>query len=232
MNVPSTTMPRQRTGIDPILVGMREFEEHQATSVRPLLEQLARDGQHPQQLFITCADSRVVPNLITSSGPGDLFCVRNIGNLVPRFDAEADASVGAAIEFAVDILHVKTIVVCGHSDCGAMLATLDSSARPGSRLHNWLRHAEPSLTEFTANESVFDASKTNNLPRNEQLCLVNVNRQLDNLRSYPSVAEALDAGELTLVGMYFDIAAAQLYLVDPKDNHLALVQDVTDWPSR
>ncbi|QQQ74956.1 bifunctional SulP family inorganic anion transporter/carbonic anhydrase [Saccharothrix sp. 6-C] len=203
------TLPRQRADADPMIRGMREFERTTAPLVRPFLAELAARGQRPRQLFITCADSRVVPNLITTSGPGDLFCVRNIGNLVPL---DGDDSVGAAIEYAVEVLAVETIAVCGHSDCGAMKAVVHGSTRPGTQLHTWLKAVEPSLIRFHAGES--------DLPVVERLSVANVAQQLDNLMAYPSVREAVAARSLRLVGMYFDISAARVYLVDPERDGL------------
>jgi len=203
------TLPRQRADTDPMIRGMREFERTTAPLVRPFLAELAARGQRPRQLFITCADSRVVPNLITTSGPGDLFCVRNIGNLVPR---HGDDSVGAAIEYAVEVLAVETIAVCGHSDCGAMKAVVQGSTRPGTQLHAWLKAVEPSLIRFHAGES--------DLPVVERLSVANVAQQLDNLMAYPSVREAVATRSLRLVGMYFDISAARVYLVDPERDGL------------
>ncbi|MFE2754045.1 SulP family inorganic anion transporter [Actinosynnema sp. NPDC059335] len=209
----TVTLPRPRADADPMMQGMREFERTTAPLVRPFLAELAAQGQRPRQLFITCADSRVVPNLITTSGPGDLFCVRNIGNLVP---VDGDDSVGAAIEFAVEGLAVETIAVCGHSDCGAMKAVVHGSTRPGSQLHAWLKAVEPSLIRFHAAES--------DLPVVERLAVANVAQQLDNLMTYPSVREAVAAGSLRLVGMYFDISAARVYLVDPERDGLEPVR--------
>ncbi|MET9627636.1 SulP family inorganic anion transporter [Lentzea sp. NPDC006480] len=211
------TLPEQRSSAesDPMLLGMHEFERRSAPLVRPFLHELALRGQSPQQLFITCADSRVVPNMITTSGPGDLFCVRNIGNLVPMASAE-DRSVGAAIEFAVEVLNVGSIVVCGHSDCGAMKALVKGSASRGSHLHSWLRNAEPSLIRFHAPTS----PGCSDLPVADRLAVANVAQQLDNLLGYPSVREAIAAGTLTLKGMYFDISNARVYLVDPDRNGL------------
>ncbi|SEQ49837.1 carbonic anhydrase [Lentzea xinjiangensis] len=213
----AVTLPAQRSSAesDPMIRGMHEFERRSAPLVRPFLHELAVRGQRPQQLFITCADSRVVPNLITTSGPGDLFCVRNIGNLVPTPAAD-DRSVGAAIEYAVGILNVSTIVVCGHSDCGAMKALVQGSAPRGSHLHSWLRNADPSLIRFHAPAS----SGCADLPVADRLAVVNVAQQLDNLLGYPSVREAIAAGTLTLKGMYFDISNARVYLVDPDRNGL------------
>ncbi|MFD5829812.1 SulP family inorganic anion transporter [Lentzea sp. NPDC060358] len=213
----AVALPEQRASAesDPMLLGMHEFERRSAPLVRPFLHELAVRGQRPQQLFITCADSRVVPNLITTSGPGDLFCVRNIGNLVPMASA-GDRSVGAAVEYAVEILNVGTIVVCGHSDCGAMKALVQGSAPRGSHLHSWLRNAEPSLIRFHAPTSPGCAE----LPVADRLAVANVAQQLDNLLGHPSVREAIAAGTLTLKGMYFDISNARVYLVDPDRNGL------------
>lgn len=192
-----------------MLVGLQEFQRQVAPLVRPFLVDLARYGQRPQQLFITCADSRMVPNLITTSGPGDLFCVRNIGNIVPRHDAAGDHSVGAAIEYAVDVLGVSTITVCGHSDCGAMRALLDGTVGKDSHLASWLGHAQPSLARKGA-----PASRNDDLPPVERQCLANITQQVDNLHTYPSVRRHLDAGRLQLVGMYFDLHEARMYLID------------------
>ncbi|MBV8932883.1 MAG: bifunctional SulP family inorganic anion transporter/carbonic anhydrase [Kutzneria sp.] len=203
-------LPAPRHPDDPLLTGVRAFQRHSAELVRPFLADLAENGQRPDQLFITCSDSRVIPNMITSSGPGDQFCVRNIGNLVPRHAVPSDASVGAAVEFAVDVLGVREIVVCGHSDCGAMRAVVDSSARPGSALHAWLRHAEESVLRLNR-----APDRNPELPPNERLCLANVTQQLENLLSYPTVRSGVEAGRLRLTGLYFDISTAKVYLVDP-----------------
>ncbi|GAA2661412.1 MULTISPECIES: SulP family inorganic anion transporter [Actinosynnema] len=213
--VGEVVVPRQRDEVDPMILGMHEFERFAAPLVRPFLAELAERGQRPGQLFITCADSRVVPNMITTSGPGDLFCVRNIGNLVP---VDGDDSVAAAVEYAVRVLAVRTVVVCGHSDCGAMKALLDGTAPPGSRLRSWLRAADASLIRFherggpASGESVV-----------ERLAVANVAQQLDNLMAYECVREAVGCGALRLVGMYFDISSARVYLVDPERGALAPV---------
>ena len=201
-------LPAQADEGDHLIAGVQAFEKHAAELVRPFLSELAENGQRPRQLFITCSDSRVLPNLFTSSGPGDQFSLRNVGNLVPGFGA--DASVGAAVEYAVDVLSVQEIVVCGHSDCGAMKAVLAQSVAEGSALHDWLRHAEPSLLRLAAT-----AGEDAELAANERLCLSNIGQQLENLRSYPNVAAAVAAGKLKLVGMYFDISTAKVFLVDP-----------------
>jgi carbonic anhydrase len=210
-------LPVQADNSDHLIAGIRAFEKHAAPLVRPFLSELAEHGQKPKQLFITCSDSRVLPNVFTSSGPGDQFSLRNVGNLVPNHGE--DASVGSAIEYAVDVLSVQEIVVCGHSDCGAMKAVLSQSVASPSALHDWLRHAEPSLLRLAAT-----AGEDAELPANERLCLANIAQQLENLVSYPNVAAAVAAGKVRLVGMYFDISTAKVFLLDPERRAL---RDIT-----
>lgn len=210
--VPAQHMPEgDDLAVPDLLAGAREFHRRTAPLIRPLLHGMAR-GQDPSHLFITCADSRIVPNLITSSGPGDLFTVRNIGNLVPRQgSACADDSVAAAIEYATKMLNVRTITVCGHSGCGAMAALLSGGEKTveGSALSRWLRHGHHSLARFVTTES--DGTDDGPLDR---LCRVNVTQQLENLRTYPQVDELFRAGRLELVGVYFDIATARVHILE------------------
>ncbi|RZT27071.1 carbonic anhydrase [Kribbella sp. VKM Ac-2569] len=175
--------------------------------IRALLAKLAAEGQQPAHLFITCADSRIVPTMITTSGPGDQFCVRNIGNLVPPKGSNSN-SVDAAIEYAVDVLGVKSIVVCGHSSCGAAAAALAADVPEGSGLQNWLRHLEPSVRRAVAYEDIVDPATGVRLSPADKLSVANVAVQLENLRSFPSVRAAEDQGRLELIGLWFDIGAA------------------------
>ncbi|SNX62926.1 carbonic anhydrase [Streptomyces sp. TLI_55] len=196
--------------------GISAFQRNTAPLVRGELARLAREGQRPSQLFLTCADSRLVTSMITSSGPGDLFVVRNVGNLVPLPGEESgDDSVAAAIEYAVDVLKVRSITVCGHSGCGAMQALLNSE--PGGAqtpLKRWLRHGLPSL-ERMADDSRTWVRLSGRAPADavEQLCLTNVVQQLEHLRAHESVARALHREELELHGMYFHVGEAQAYLL-------------------
>ncbi|MEU0390414.1 bifunctional SulP family inorganic anion transporter/carbonic anhydrase [Streptomyces chartreusis] len=200
--------------------GISAFQRNTAPLVRSELARLAREGQRPSQLFLTCADSRLVTSMITSSGPGDLFVVRNVGNLVPRPGEESgDDSVAAAIEYAVDVLQVRSITVCGHSGCGAMQALLNSD--PGGArtpLKRWLRHGLPSL-ERMADDSLPWGRLAGRAPEDavEQLCLTNVIQQLEHLRAHDSVARALDEGSLELHGMYFHVGEAEAYLLTETD---------------
>ncbi|MFC5828984.1 SulP family inorganic anion transporter [Nonomuraea insulae] len=195
-----------------LTAGAREYHRHTAPLVRPIFTELARK-QQPSHLFITCADSRIMPSLITASGPGDLFTVRNIGNLVPRKGSEPnDDSVVAAIEYATQVLGVRTITVCGHSGCGAMAGVLSGGVQAGSLpgLRRWLRHGDHSLATFIETEG--DRLHGGAL---DVLCRVNVQQQLENLRTYKKVDEQIKAGKLELVGLFFDIGSARVHMVPP-----------------
>ncbi|MFD4032790.1 SulP family inorganic anion transporter [Streptomyces sp. NPDC058637] len=210
-----------RQGAHRLLSGLSSFQRTTAPLVREELARLAAEGQQPSQLFITCADSRLVTSMITASGPGDLFTVRNVGNLVPPPDTEGaasnDDSVAAAIEYAVDVLEVESITVCGHSGCGAMQALLGAAPgteAPSTPLWRWLRHGLPSLERMGSRDHSW-ARISGRLPTDavEQLCLTNVVQQLEHLRAHDSVARRLAAGTLQLHGMYFHVGEAQAYLL-------------------
>jgi carbonic anhydrase len=203
-------VPAPRSASPSIVRGTAEYERHVAKLVLPTLRRLA-DVHAPSTLFLTCGDARIVPNVITTSGPGDLFTVRNIGNLVP---AGMDSSVAAAVEFAVGTLGVSEIAVCGHSSCGAMKALVTGPPDSSPALRSWLRHALPSLDRLRTNPN---PTVDGRVPEAEwdRLALHNVLAQLDRLRAHPTVATALARGRLRLIGMYFDVAAARVYLHDP-----------------
>ncbi|WP_236073491.1 SulP family inorganic anion transporter [Streptomyces tardus] len=223
------THPREKQGPrterrGQLLGGVRNFQRATAPLVRAELARLARDGQQPSHLFLTCADSRLVTSMITSSGPGDLFTVRNVGNLVPPPGRETgDDSVGAAIEYAVDVLKVGSITVCGHSGCGAMYALHALHAEGSSladgdgSLSRWLRHGRPSLRR--ARESVAGPRLAEREPADEieALCLANVVQQLEHLRAHSCVGRRLAEGSLELHGMYFHVGEAQAYVLDHRE---------------
>ncbi|WP_432069354.1 bifunctional SulP family inorganic anion transporter/carbonic anhydrase [Streptomyces sp. AA1529] len=203
-----------------LLGGVRNFQRSTAPLVRDELARLAREGQRPSQLFLTCADSRVVTSMITSSGPGDLFTVRNVGNLVPPPGEErGDQSVAAAIEYAVDVLRVASVTVCGHSGCGAMqalhTAPADAAEAAGTPLGRWLQHGRPSLERFrTAARVAPRLADRETADPLEALCLTNVVQQLEHLAAHACVARRLGEGTLELHGMYFHVGEAQTYVLD------------------
>jgi carbonic anhydrase len=201
-----------------LLHGVSEFQRVTAPLVRPVLAELAEEGQSPSQLFITCSDSRLVPHLMTASGPGDLFTVRNVGNLVPRpgqdgaFD-NVDVSVAAAIEYAVEVLGVSTITVCGHSGCGAMGALLEGAAGGDRPLNAWLAHGAHTMARYRVDSAAEEPVEAAGSAQ-DRLGRLNVLQQLDNLLAHPCVSERMEAGTLQLTGMFFDIASAEMHVLD------------------
>jgi carbonic anhydrase len=207
----------------PLLAGVREYHRRSAPQVRPHLTQLA-DRQHPRALFLTCADSRVVPNIITSSGPGDLFTVRNIGNLVPPSEAEPDSSVAASLEYAVNHLQVPSILVCGHSGCSAMHGLLEGGTAEGS-LGRWLRWGLPSLQALREGHPVGVAAAQEGRAEIDQLSMINVARQVEVISAHCAVRDAVAAGRVQVAGLFLDIRTARLLLLDPEAARFVPVPD-------
>lgn len=188
-----------------LVQGIVDFRSRVRPEVRETFARLALK-QRPDALFIACSDSRMAINVFASTEPGDLFVVRNPGNIVSPAGADGssigDESEGAAIEFAVDALQVNDIIVCGHSSCGAMTALLEGRERLSSpNLRSWLRHAEPAVARLAEPLG----------PRAlDQLSQGNVLLQLEHLRTYPMVAREEAAGRLQLHAFWFDIAQAEV----------------------
>ena len=190
-----------------------------------LYRRLAHDGQNPKALMISCADSRVVPEVITQAQPGDLFVCRNAGNIVPPF-AQANGGVSSAVEYAVVALKVRDIVVCGHSDCGAMKAFLHpEKLGEMPNVATWLRHAH-------AAECVVRASypQLEDREKVKALALENVIVQIHHLRTHPSVAAALACGELSLHGWFFEIDTGIILALDGATGTFTAVKDDTPIP--
>ncbi|MGW4353182.1 SulP family inorganic anion transporter [Nocardia sp. NPDC004582] len=191
---------------NPITHGVAAFHRRNAHLVRPHLDEL-RDVQNPHSLFLTCADSRIVPNVITNTGPGDLFTIRNVGNFV--VPGGRDTSIEAALSFAVEELRVDNVVVCGHSACGAMKA-LVAGGPTGPGLGNWLVHGRASLDRFQPGDPVAAAAARAGYGVDDQLSIVNVAVQLDTLRAHPVVRRAMLEHGLQIKGLFFDIGTARV----------------------
>ncbi|MFE9108602.1 carbonic anhydrase [Streptomyces collinus] len=162
------------------------------------------EGQYPEALFITCSDSRVIPAMITGARPGEIFELRNAGNIVPPYGRPGACGEAATIEYALEVLGVQDIVVCGHSHCGAMGALKsgdDLSALPG--VDAWLRIARPELA------SVLETAPDD--PSLPEVSQGNVVNQLAALRSYPVVRQRLDSGRLRLHGWYYEVDTGFVY---------------------
>ncbi|MFI6173695.1 SulP family inorganic anion transporter [Nocardia sp. NPDC051052] len=200
--------PWRRTGIheDPIVAGIAAYHRGHAHLMRPHLDGL-RHRPDAHSFFLTCADARIVPNVITNSGPGDLFTVRNVGNLVPT--AGSDVSVEAALIYALEKLDVRAVVVCGHSGCGAMEA-LYREVRTGSGLGDWLAHARPSLDRFRLGHPVAEAAALAGFGEVDQLGMVNVALQLETLHAHPAVRRGIEERGVVVSGLFFDIATARV----------------------
>lgn len=170
---------------------------------------LLADRQAPEWLFITCSDSRVLPDLFLGTGPGDLFISRNAGNVVPVTSHDVDG-VTATIEYAVEVLKVKSAILCGHSDCGALKAALDPAGlQKLPKAHRWLRHVEAAFAHRQPlNPADGESAELASLIRG------NVVAQLMNLRAQPSVVRAVDEGRLTVHGWYYDILSGRIERYD------------------
>jgi carbonic anhydrase len=205
-----------------LILGIVDFRERHLPRLAERFQTLA-SGQSPDTLFITCADSRVVPNLLLSTDPGDLFTMRNVGNLIPPATADGastgDLSEASAIEYAVSVLKVSNIVVCGHSGCGAMKAVLEPGMVSGSpNLGRWLYHAESAAFRL-AQDGPLDASR----PPYDQLSQLNVLSQLAHLATYPIVRDQVADRRLQLIGWWFDIATGDMHAWREQDRRFVLI---------
>ncbi len=193
-----------------LIKGIVEFRRNTQASYREAFGRLAT-GQFPDTLFIACSDSRVVPNTFASTDPGDLFVVRNVGNLIPSCDlhgvSTSDESEAAAIEFAIQNLAVKNIIVCGHSECGAMRALIRGRRLVKlPNLRNWLRHGELALDLLKGGRAP-DLS----LSESNQLSQLNTLLQIENIKTYPIVQKRIEEGTLAVHAWWFDIAKADVF---------------------
>ena len=194
--------------MEQLVRGVSRFQREVFPAQKHLFQKLA-DRQNPQALFVTCADSRVVPQLITQSDPGDLFLCRNAGNMVPPY-GETTGGVSATIEYAVSALGVKYLIVCGHSDCGAMHGVIT----PAKIAHMpavaaWLRHGE--LARRVVEENYPNLAGAEKL---EAITKENVVAQIDHLRTHPSVASRCAAGKLELHGWFYRIETGEVEAYD------------------
>jgi carbonic anhydrase len=191
--------------------GIHHFQATYFASNRRLFEQLSEKGQRPETLFITCCDSRVVPTLITNAAPGELFIVRNVGNIVPSVDRGVLGGVSAAIEYAVEVLEVDTVIVCGHTNCGAIQAIVHPErVEHLPYVARWLAESSriPKLIQERYGYLEGEARMTAAVQENVLV-------QLENLRSFDFVARRLDSGVLKISGWVFKIATGEVFDFDP-----------------
>ncbi|NJL23394.1 MAG: carbonic anhydrase, partial [Leptolyngbyaceae cyanobacterium SM1_3_5] len=208
-----------------LIRGLREFQTGYFSQYHDLFEQLAH-GQKPRVLFITCSDSRVDPTLITQAQVGDLFVIRNAGNIIPPYGA-ANGGEGAAVEYAIHALGIEQIIVCGHSNCGAMkgLLQLGKLEEEMPLVYDWLKHAE--ATRRLVKENYGDRQGEELL---EITTAEHVLTQIENLQTYPVVHSRLYQNKLKIYGWIFHIETGEVLAFDP-DLHefVAPSSQVTDY---
>ncbi|RIK71612.1 MAG: carbonate dehydratase [Planctomycetota bacterium] len=205
-----------------LVEGIHKFQQDIFASQQRMFQRLV-DGQKPLALFITCSDSRINPNLLTQTQPGELFIMRNAGNIVPPYGV-AGCGEAATIEYAVSVLKVEDIVLCGHSHCGAMGALLDPDAvQELPAVRAWLSHAESTARIIKENYSHIREPKARLTATVEENVLV----QLENLRTHPSVAAALARGTVKLHGWVYKFETGQVFAYDAAQNQFTMLGDRT-----
>ena len=204
-----------------LIDGIKEFNQQTSIDYRELYSKLST--QKPDALFFGCSDSRVLPNILSQSEPGELFVVRNVGNIVPKADerghARGDESEASAIEYGLEHLKIDDIIVCGHSGCGAMKALHGGREKVEAiNLKNWLRHADEAFsfkTKLKFNDSLSEI---------DRLSQANVLLQLENIKTYPIVQEMMRRSNIKFHAWWFDISEVKVYCFDEYSRSFLLVK--------
>lgn len=198
---------------DTLLTGYRDFMNGRYATESERYRTLAKEGQKPETLVIACCDSRAAPETIFNASPGELFVVRNVANLIPPYQPDDKLhATSAALEFAVQSLKVKHIVVLGHGRCGGIRAALDPSAEPlspGDFIGRWMSMVAPAAKVVAENEMMTAVERQTALER------ISIRFSIANLRSFPCVDILEKKGRLTLHGAWFDISSGELWAMDP-----------------
>lgn len=199
---------------DRLLEGYRNFMAGRYTAERRRYRSLARNGQSPEIMVIACCDSRAAPETIFGAGPGELFVLRNVANLVPPYEPDdRHHGTSAALEFAVQSLKVHSIVVMGHGRCGGIQTALNPSSEPlspGDFIGKWMGLLAPAAEALTENALMTPAERQTALER------ISIRFQIENLRSFPCVRILEEKGKLTLYGAWFDISTGELWVMNPQ----------------
>ena len=208
--------------IQRLVEGIHHFQSEIFATDKNFFETLAHE-QRPEALFITCSDSRINPNLVTQTAPGELFMVRNMGNLVPVWSVSASAE-AAAIEFAVLNLGIHDIIICGHTHCGAMQALLEPSTTEAlSATQAWLEHAEPTRRIIRENYGHLEGDALMRITVKE-----NVLVQLEQLRTHPAVAAGLASNSVHLHGWVYHLEDGKVTAYDPIEGQFKPIGDNGD----
>ena len=205
--------------------GVQRFQANVFSAQRHLFERLA-EGQDPLALFITCSDSRINPNLITQTDPGELFILRNAGNIVPPYGASRGGEEGS-IEYAISVLSVKDIIICGHSHCGAMSALLHpEKAARFPAIRSWLEHAEATRRIIDENYKHLAGE----FARQTAAVEVNVLVQLDNLKTHPAVAAAVAREQINLHAWVYEFETGKVFAFDSPAGQFVPIENTRSGP--
>lgn len=196
-----------------LLNGYAQFVENGLSEQRTRYQELAEHGQRPETMVIACCDSRAAPETIFNARPGEMFVVRNVANLVPPYQPDGEFhATSAALEFAVQALKVKQIVVMGHGRCGGIQAALDPAGdplSPGDFIGKWIGLLKPAAEKVGATEWMTQKERTTALER------ISILNSIENLRSFPCVSILEEKGRLSLHGAWFDISSGELWVYEP-----------------
>ena len=202
-----------------VVSGVLRFREEIFPKYKGLFDRLA-DHQSPDVLFITCADSRIDPNLITQSPPGKLFICRNAGNIVPPHSS-ATGAMTASIEYAVAVLKIEHIIICGHTDCGAMRGALDlASLENLPHVEQWLGNCRSAMEVVKARHDELCADHL------QEITEENVRQQLQHLRTHPAVAAAMAVGKMNLYGWIYNIETGEVLQADADGENFCPIKDL------
>ncbi len=204
---------RKEPVIKELFDGAKKFQKKKFRKDEPLYRKLSKK-QEPPSLFITCSDSRVNPYLITGASPGDLFVIRNIANIVPLYGQSSDfPSTSSSIEYAVNVLKVKNIVICGHSDCGGCKALFLENFKELPYTKKWLKLLSPLKSKFKELNKKKDYPKNSKKVEQENIIL-----QIENLLTYPFINEKYRKNNISIYGWYYDIGRGLIYNYDKNNS--------------
>ena len=211
--------------MDKLIEGLERFASGRFSQQKELYQTLVEEGQSPHTLFVTCSDSRVSPTVMTDADPGDLFVLRNAGNIIPPFGAGAE-SIESTVEYAMVALEVPNVVIAGHSHCGAITGLMQSEkvdALPSTK--QWLRHAERTRRVLDAHCSHLEGDDRIDVAIQE-----NVLSQIENLQTHPSVASRLATGDVSIHGWVIELEAGLVHAYDPEAERFRAVEGDGELP--
>jgi carbonic anhydrase len=214
---------------DKLLAGYRNFMSGRYSDERERYRVLAETGQKPHTLLVACCDSRAAPETIFDCGPGELFVVRNVANMVPRYEPDSQFhGTSAAVEYAVQVLEIRNIVVMGHGRCGGIQAALDSSMKPlseGDFIGKWMGLVRTAAEQIQSNDLMTQSERQTALER------VSIRNSIANLQTFPFVRNLTEKGELGIHGAWFDISSGELWVMNEKGDFIRPAPEAEQGPA-